>query len=92
MDKIKINEKEYEVITNYRDALDVEVLEEKLTDYFDDFTYVVGDWAYNKLRLKGFYDKSDKRCTKYNNIEMLDDYIKNKCAYGCKYFELKKIK
>ena len=91
MDKIKLNDKEYEIIVNYRDAIEIEVIEEKLTDYFDDYTYIVGDWAYNKLRLKGFYDKSDKRCNKYNNIENLEDYIKNKCAYGCKYFELKKI-
>ena len=91
MNKITINGKDYEVIKDYRDALDIEVLEEKLTDYFDDFTYVVGDIAYNKLRLKGFYDKKDKKCNKYNNIDNLDNYLKNNCAYGCKYFEIKKI-
>lgn len=92
MDKIiSINGKKYEVIENYKEALDLEILQEKMTDYFDDFTYIVGDWAYNKLRLKGFYDKSNPKCSKINNIENLDNYLKNNCAYGCKYFEIKKV-
>ena len=57
MKKITINDKEYEVVENYNDAIDVELLQEKITDYFDGFDYIVGDWAYGKLRLKGFYEE-----------------------------------
>ena len=39
MKKIKINEKEYEVIENYKDALKVENLSEMVTDYFDNYDY-----------------------------------------------------
>ena len=92
MKKVSLNELEYEIITDYRDAFDNDVVVEKCTDYFIEFDYIVGDWAYNKLRLKGFYDKSDPKCSKLNNIEKLDDYLKNNCAYGCKYFVLKKVK
>ena len=92
MEKITINEKEYEIIKNTLDNLDNEELSSKITDYYDNFTYIVGDIAYNKLRLKGFYDSNDSRCKKYNNIENLDDYLKNNCAYGCKYFVIKLIK
>ena len=53
MKKIKLNDKEYEVIENYKDGLDIEVLKEYLTEYFDDYEYILGDWAYGKLRLKG---------------------------------------
>ena len=89
--KIEINEKKYEVIEDYREALDLELLKEKITDYYDDFDYIVGDWAYGKVRLKGFYDSKNKKCKKYNDIKNLKDYIENSCAYGCKWFEIKKI-
>lgn len=92
MKKVSLNELEYEIITDYRDAYDNEVVTEKCTDYFAEFDYIVGDWAYNKLRLKGFYDKNNPKCSKLNNIEKLDDYLKNNCAYGCKYFVVKKVK
>ena len=89
--KVEINDVKYEVIEDYREAIDLEVLKEKITDYYDDFDYIVGDWAYGKVRLKGFYDSKNKKCKKYNDIKNLKDYIENSCAYGCKWFEIKKI-
>ena len=92
MEKIKINDIEYEVIINERDAIDKDILKEKITDYFDGYDYIVGDWAYGKVRLKGFYDSKNKNCKNFNDIAKVEDYIKNNCAYGCKWFELKKCK
>ena len=63
-----------------------------MTDYFNDYDYVMGDFAYNKLRLKGFCDKKNKKCNKTNIIDTIDSYIKDYCAYKCKWFLLKKIK
>ena len=77
MKKINVNEVEYEIIKDEGEAIDKDVLAEKITDYFDDFDYIVGDWAYGKLRLKGFYDPSNKKCSKINNIADLDSYIEN---------------
>ena len=91
MNKIEINGKKYEVITDNREAIDKDVLTEKITDYFDDYDYIVGDWAYGKLRLKGFYDTKNKKCKKINDIAGLKGYIENNCAYGCRWFEIKKI-
>lgn len=88
--KVKINDKDYEVIKNYRDGFEEESVNAKMTEYFDEFDYVFGDWAYGKLRLKGFYKKDNKKVTKINNIEDLDKYIKDNCAYDCKYFLLEK--
>lgn len=90
MKTIMINNKNYEVVTDYNDAIDIEEIESKMTDYFDEFEFVVGDWSYGKLRLKGFYNKDNKKTTSINSIENLDDYIKNYCSYGCKYFVLSK--
>ncbi|MBE6161726.1 MAG: DUF1027 domain-containing protein [Firmicutes bacterium] len=90
MKNIEINNVNYEVVTDYNDAIDEEEIKEKLTDYFDDFDYIVGDWAYSKLRLKGFYKEDNKKVSKINNIKDLDNYLKNNCAYGCRYFVLLK--
>ncbi len=81
-----IIEKDANVIFNY------EELKEKITDYFLDYDYILGDMSYNKIRLKGFNDPENKKCTKINDINNLETYLKDYCAYGCKYFLLKKLK
>lgn len=91
MKKIKINDKDYEVIEDYKDGLDIELLKEYLTDYFDDYEYILGDWAYGKLRLKGFYTEKNKKVKEINNFSNIKDYIKNYCAYECKYFIIKRL-
>lgn len=90
MKKINIEDKEYEIIVNYKDAFDEELFLSKCTDYFYDYDYIVGDIAYSKLRLKGFYDNSNKKAKKINNYDYLEDYLKNHCAVDCKYFVVKK--
>ena len=92
MDIIEVNNRKYQVLKNIKDALNVEELQEKLTDYFDDFDYIVGDIAYDKLRLKGFNNKDNKNYKPINDIETLDDYINNYCAYGCRWFMISEIK
>ena len=90
MKKVKIHETEYEIVEDYKNGLDLDAIEEKLTDYFEPFDYIVGDWAYGKLRLKGFCDKNNPIYRPLNDIQNKDSYIKNECAYQCKYFVLKK--
>ena len=70
---IENNGFKYELEKNYRDAFDKEAFLERVTEYFDDYDYIFGDWAYGKLRLKGFYDSKNKNVNKINNINILDD-------------------
>lgn len=86
------NELNYKLNKNYKDAFDLESIQSKMTDYFNDYDYVVGDWSYGSLRLKGFCNKENKLYKNINDINNLDDYIKNNCAYDCKYFVLEKLK
>ena len=88
---VELNSNSYEIIKNYRDGFSLEEVESKFTDYFECFDYVFGDWAYGKLRLKGFYDSNNKNVKEMNNIKNLDDYIKENCAVDCRHFLLKKI-
>ena len=89
--EVEVNNKKYELIKNYKDGFDKEEFLSRCTDYFYDYDYIVGDIAYGKLRLKGFYDDKNKNVKKLNNIKNLDSYIKNYCATDCKYFVLQKI-
>lgn len=89
---IKINGVDYEIIRNDDNCINKEELDEKITDYFDPFDYIFGDYAYEKVRLKGYYESNNKKATDINNISNLDDYIKNYCSYGAKTFLIKKMK
>lgn len=87
---IEANNNKYEIIENKDECFNKDEFLEKCTEYFNDFDYIVGDYAYGKLRLKGFNDKNNKNFKPINDYGKLKNYIKDNCAYGCKYFVLKK--
>ncbi len=89
--EVVINNHKYKLIKNERDSFDLDSVKEKMTEYFDDYDFIVGDWAYGKVRLKGFNNKSNKHYNKFNDSDKIDKYIKEYCAYGCKYFILERI-
>lgn len=91
MKEIQVEKNNYELIKDYKDAFNEEEFINKCTDYFYDYDYIVGDIAYSKLRLKGFYDEKNKKANKINNFKNLDAYLKNNCAVDCKYFIVKKL-
>lgn len=88
--EIEVNNNKYELIKNYKEAFDQEEFLSKCTDYFYDYDYIVGDIAYGKLRLKGFYDEKSKKVKKINNFKNVDNYLNNYCAKDCKYYIVKK--
>ena len=92
MKTIEINGTKYEIIRNDGNCLDKEVLEQKITEYFDGYDYIFGDYSYEKVRLKGYNDSTNKKVNKINDIKNLDDYISNYCSYGAKVFLIKKVK
>ena len=92
MKTIEINGAKYEIIRNDADCIDKEILQEKITDYFDSYDYIFGDYSYEKVRLKGYNESNNKKANKINDIKNLEDYIKNYCSYGAKVFLLKKVK
>ena len=88
---VTINDKNYELRDNYKDAFDLEKVKELMTDYFDNFDYIVGDWAYGKLRLKGFCKKTNPNFKEINDTAKIDEYIKKSCSFNCSYFILEKL-
>ena len=89
---VEVRGKKYKVIKDYGETVSTIDFGEIVTDYYDNFDYIVGDWAYGKVRLKGFYNNNHNLVKNFNNIDNVEDYINNSCAYGCKHFILEKIK
>ncbi len=87
---MKVFETEYKLIENYNDAFVEEEFFSKCTDYFKGYDYIVGDISYGKLRLKGFNKKDNKNFNSINDFSKVKTYIKDNCAYGCKFFILEK--
>lgn len=88
--KIILGENNYEVIKNYKDAFNNEDLNSRFEEYFLKYDFILGDYAYGKLRLKGFYNKDNKEVSDLNNIEYIDKYLTDYCAFDCKHFVIAK--
>ena len=90
MQTVEVDKNTYEIIKDYKNGYNKDMFLNKYTDYFESYDYIVGDWAYSKLRLKGFYDKNNKKCNEFNNFDNLDIYLKENCAFDCAYFVAKR--
>lgn len=88
---IEINGKQYEILRNVRDGYQEEAVIERYADVLKKYDYIVGDWGYNQLRLKGFYDPKHAKASYDSRVDMVEDYIYEYCNFGCAYFILKKV-
>lgn len=87
---INIEGYEYELIEDYKEAFQEEVFKERYSDILARYDYIVGDWGYNQLRLKGFFDDKNQKATFDTKISTLQDYLYEYCNFGCAYFVLHK--
>ena len=92
--KIVLNNNEYKIIRNDEDCFDKDLIQERIaeTDYFDNYDYIMGDFAYDKVRLKGYYNSNNKNVNNINDYKTIDDYIENYCQKGSRIFILEKLK
>ncbi|WP_085522874.1 YutD family protein [Tuberibacillus sp. Marseille-P3662] len=88
---ITVDNIEYELIENERDAWDEDTFLSRHSDILNKYDYIVGDWAHEQLRLKGFYNDANKKAAFDNKISTLNDYILEFCNFGCAYFVLKRL-
>ena len=87
---VEIENNTYEIIKDYKNGYNKDEFINKYTEYFNEYDYIVGDWAYGKLRLKGFNDKNNKKVKDINNYDKLDEYLSKNCAFDCAYFVAKR--
>ncbi|MDQ0496322.1 YutD family protein [Paenibacillus brasilensis] len=86
----QIGGKNYEVLQDHKNGWNPEAFRDRYSEVLDRYDYIIGDWGYNQLRLKGFYRDGHPKANKDTSIVVLDDYINEYCNFGCAYFVLQK--
>ncbi|KRK45145.1 YutD family protein [Dellaglioa algida] len=86
--RIVIDNRPYDLVSNYRDGFEIEKLTERFSQILTKYDYIVGDWGYDQLRLRGFYKTENKKAYRSQCIDTLEDYLYEYCNFGCSYFVL----
>ena len=86
-----VGNKGYELRFEYRDAWNYEMFRDRYSDVLGRSDYIVGDWGFNQLRLRGFFKEDNPSATKETSIVYLQDYISEYCNFGCAYFLVEKV-
>jgi uncharacterized protein YutD len=81
----------YSLVHEHKSGWNPEAFRERFSDVLERFDYIVGDWGYNQLRLRGFYKDGHPRATKESAISSFVDYINEYCNFGCAHFVLSKV-
>lgn len=79
----------YSLIKDHKNGWNQEVFRERYSSVLDRYDFIVGDWGYNQLRLKGFFKEPNKGA-KDASISLLHDYLNEYCNFGCAYFIIEK--
>ncbi|MDR4889427.1 YutD family protein [Fredinandcohnia sp. QZ13] len=89
---ISINNSTYELVDELKDGFNEEAFRARYSDILAKYDYIVGDWGYEQLRLKGFFDDKNQKASFDTKISTLSEYLYEYCNFGCAYFVLKKVK
>lgn len=81
----------YKVVENYRDGFDEQAFINRFSDILAKYDFIIGDWGYDQLRLKGFYDDQNNKATFDTKASTIDDYLYEYCNFGCAYFIVQRI-
>lgn len=88
---VELHGKNYEIVEEIKEGFEEEAFKERYSDILSKYDYIVGDWGYEQLRLKGFYNGQNIKASFDSKITALDDYLYEYCNFGCAYFVLKKM-
>lgn len=89
---ISINNLNYELIENEREGYKEDAFRSRFSEILTKYDYIVGDWGYGQLRLRGFFEDTNQKSTFDTKISTVSEYLYEYCNFGCPYFILKKIK
>ncbi|MBD8070450.1 YutD family protein [Bacillus sp. PS06] len=89
---ITINNLSYELVEDIKQGFNEEAFRARYSEILTKYDYIVGDWGYNQLRLRGFFEDTNQKATFDTKISTLSEYLYEYCNFGCAYFVLRKIK
>lgn len=85
-DEFLLNGHPYKLVKNYRDGFNGDQLANRFSNVLNKYDYIVGDWGYEQLRLRGFYDPSNPLFRAEQGVDTIEDYLYEDCNFGCSYF------
>lgn len=88
---IVVNNQQYELVKDFRDGYNEEAFRERFSDILSKYDYIVGDWGYGQLRLKGFFSDQNQKASFDTKIGTLTEYLYEYCNFGCAYFVVKRV-
>nr|MCC3377064.1 YutD family protein [Cohnella sp. REN36] len=80
----------YKLVHDHKSGWNAEAFRERFSEVLERYDYVVGDWGYSQLRLRGFFREQQPKASREALISSLADYINEYCNFGCAYFVLEK--
>ena len=86
-----IGEQHYRLVKDHREGFNPEKLGERYSEVLSRYDYIVGDWGYEQLRLKGFFRVDNRRAHPDQRIDALEDYLYEYCNFGCAYFVIERV-
>ena len=90
--EIIINNFYYKLVDNYKNGFNFDEFVKRYSPILFKYDYIVGDWGFDQLRLKGFFSSKKKHTVPDKLISTLEDYLYEYCNFGCSYFVLEKEK
>lgn len=88
---IQVGGRSYELLYEHKNAWNAEAFRNRYSDVLERYDYIIGDWGYNQLRLKGFFKDGHPKAGKDSSYSSIVDYINEYCNFGCAYFMLQKL-
>lgn len=87
---IHIGGKSYELVHENRNGWNPESFRSRYSEVLERYDFIIGDWGYNQLRLKGFFRDNHQKANRDCSFSSISDYINEYCNFGCAYFILEK--
>ncbi|MFC4076107.1 YutD family protein [Salinithrix halophila] len=91
MSRFEIQGNSYELIKNHKNGWNPEAFSKRFSEVLAKYDYIVGDWGYGQLRLKGFFSDQHPRATRETRITHFEEYLHEYCNFGCAYFVLHRL-
>ncbi|WP_461219633.1 YutD family protein [Lapidilactobacillus salsurivasis] len=90
-ENLEIGSRRYQLLANYRDGFEPERLGQRFEPILGKYDYIVGDWGFDQLRLRGFYVDENRNANRDQVISSLEDYLIEFCNFGCAFFVIQRV-
>ena len=82
----------YEIVDERRNGYNEEAFLSRYSDILTKYDYIVGDWGYGQLRLRGFFDDKNQKASFDTKISTVTEYLYEFCNFWLSVFYCEKGK